>query len=173
MPELPSSPCFNLTPHRRNGRWRLSVISATDFLWTRHCRKAQSMSSFSLTKDFPDSMGQQPESHFYGSSLHEGREKKSISVLLFIKLLQHYGSKLRWGRESLFQGKCCLFSGYHSATERSVSVQLLRSWETFSQMYTEPEIIILCIASVSCTILFHTFLLLLQVHQEPVLQFHS
>lgn len=105
-------------------------------------------------------------------------QKKSISLLLFIKLLQHYGSKLRWGRESLFLGKCCLSSGCHSASERNITaaggVRVLRSWETFSKMYMEPDIT-LCIAPVSHTILFHMLCssFILQVRQETALQFHS
>lgn len=61
------------------GKETETVISATDLVWTKHCRKAQSLSSLSLADDFPGSMGQQPESHFYGSSWHEGRRKAFLS----------------------------------------------------------------------------------------------
>lgn len=79
-PECQSFLLPRLQPDSKQKEWEMeTVISATDLLWMRHCRKVQSMSSRSLAvpccQDFPGSMGQQPESHFYGSRWHEGRKK--------------------------------------------------------------------------------------------------
>lgn len=86
-----SFPTFNLTEQKKREIKSVSVISATGFIPLD--KKVQDLvcmrycSSLSTVEDFPGSKGQQPGSHFYGSSWHEGRHK-SISVLLFVRLLQ-------------------------------------------------------------------------------------